>query len=91
MTFLLGNDFIPHLPDLYINTNALPILYKTYKEVLPTLEGYLNENGRLNLPRFQQFMSKLAEHDMQIFEEVYGDLKYLEGKLGRKLLIGKVS
>ncbi|KAK6634904.1 hypothetical protein RUM44_000151 [Polyplax serrata] len=89
MTFLLGNDFIPHLPDLYINTNALPILYKTYKEVLPTLEGYLNENGRLNLPRFQQFMSKLAEHDMQIFEEVYGDLKYLEGKLGRKLLIGK--
>lgn len=39
MGFLVGNDFIPHLPDLHINKGALPILYKTYIDVLPTLGG----------------------------------------------------
>lgn len=41
MGFLVGNDFIPHLPDLHINKGALPILYRTYIEVLPTLGGEL--------------------------------------------------
>jgi len=52
MGFLVGNDFIPHLPDLHIRKGALPVLFKAYKEVLPTLDGYLNEKGYLNLKRF---------------------------------------
>lgn len=39
MGFLVGNDFIPHLPNLHINRGALPILYRAYMEVLPTLKG----------------------------------------------------
>lgn len=39
MGFLVGNDFIPNLPELHINTGALPVLYKAYREVLPTLDG----------------------------------------------------
>lgn len=39
MGFLVGNDFIPHLPNLHIENDALPILYNTYMEVLPTLDG----------------------------------------------------
>lgn len=41
MGFLVGNDFIPHLPNLHIANGALPILYRAYMEVLPTLEGRL--------------------------------------------------
>lgn len=37
--FLVGNDFVPHLPDLHIINGALPLLYKIYKQVLPTLDG----------------------------------------------------
>lgn len=37
--FLVGNDFIPHLPDLHIAQDALPLLYKLYCQVLPTLDG----------------------------------------------------
>lgn len=33
MCFLVGNDFIPHLPNLHIAHNALPILYKAYTDV----------------------------------------------------------
>ncbi len=37
--FLVGNDFIPHLPHLHINKGALSELYSTYKAVIPTLGG----------------------------------------------------
>lgn len=39
MGFLVGNDFIPHLPNLHIHQDALPVLWKTYIEVLPSLGG----------------------------------------------------
>ncbi|VDK25318.1 unnamed protein product [Anisakis simplex] len=41
MGFLIGNDFIPHLPHVHIHEDALPVLYKTYMEVLPQLDGEL--------------------------------------------------
>lgn len=52
MGFLVGNDFLPHLPDLHINKGALSELFNTYKSVLPSLGGYMNINGKLNLPRY---------------------------------------
>ena len=39
MGFLVGNDFIPHLPNLHINHDALPLLWQTYIEVLPSCGG----------------------------------------------------
>ena len=46
--------------------------------------GYLNENGELNLSRFEKYIEKLAEHDVEQFRDGYADLKWLEGKLGGK-------
>ena len=40
--FLVGNDFLPHLPHLHINKGALTELYDIYKKELPTLGGELN-------------------------------------------------
>lgn len=39
MGFLIGNDFIPHLPNLHIHNNVLPVLYATYMKVLPSMDG----------------------------------------------------
>lgn len=39
MGFLVGNDFIPHLPNLHIVHGALSILYEVYMDTLPTLDG----------------------------------------------------
>ncbi|XP_034254731.1 5'-3' exoribonuclease 1 [Thrips palmi] len=85
MGFLVGNDFIPHLPDVHIASGALPMLYNAYMEVLPTLDGYINENGYLNLYRFQKFMEKLAAFDLNQFKEAYADMKYFESKTNRKM------
>lgn len=39
MGFLVGNDFIPNLPNMHINHGALPDLYKIYIKLLPSLNG----------------------------------------------------
>ncbi|XP_011256685.1 5'-3' exoribonuclease 1 isoform X2 [Camponotus floridanus] len=84
MGFLVGNDFIPHLPNLHIANGALPILYRAYMEVLPTLDGYINEAGTLKLDRFEKFMENLSHLDLEQFNEHYADLKYFESKTGRR-------
>lgn len=86
MGFLVGNDFIPHLPNLHINHDALPLLYRTYISVLPTLGGYLNENGHLNLVNFEKYLEKLSDFDREHFSEVFVDLKWFESKVGNKYL-----
>ncbi|KAM8850393.1 5'-3' exoribonuclease 1 isoform 2-T2 [Spinachia spinachia] len=86
MGFLVGNDFIPHLPHLHISHDALPLLYKTYIRALPTMGGYLNENGHLNLRNFEQYMEKLAEFDREHFSDIFVDLKWFESKVGNKYL-----
>ncbi|KAG2462678.1 ATR kinase, partial [Polypterus senegalus] len=86
MGFLVGNDFIPHLPHLHINHDALPLLYRTYISVLPKLGGYINENGNLNLNHFEKYLEKLSEFDREHFSEVFVDLKWFESKVGNKYL-----
>nr|XP_020648282.1 5'-3' exoribonuclease 1 isoform X1 [Pogona vitticeps] len=86
MGFLVGNDFIPHLPHLHINHDALPMLYRTYMAVLPELGGYINESGHLNLPRFEKYLIKLSDFDREHFSEIFVDLKWFESKVGNKYL-----
>lgn len=80
LCFMVGNDFIPHLPNLHIGSNALPILYTTYMDVLPSLGGYINEAGILNLERLEKFMHKLGEVDRDLFRQHYSDLKGFDAK-----------
>ncbi|PBC30137.1 5'-3' exoribonuclease [Apis cerana cerana] len=86
MGFLIGNDFIPHLPNLHIIHGALSVLYQVYIDVMPTLDGYINEAGTLRLDRFEKFMERLSRFDILQFSEYYADLKYLESKTGRSLI-----
>lgn len=36
MGIFVGNDFLPHLPDLHINEGALERIWTIYKAMLPT-------------------------------------------------------
>ena len=83
--FLVGNDFLPHLPNLHINKGALSDLFTTYKNILPSLGGYMNINGLLNLHRFELFLQALSEKELDHFEDIYSDAKWLEGKTSKKV------
>ena len=37
LAVFIGNDFLPHLPDLHIHENGLEQLFEVYMKVLPSL------------------------------------------------------
>ncbi|CAF0852092.1 unnamed protein product [Rotaria sp. Silwood1] len=83
MGYLVGNDFIPHLPHFHINEEALSILWDTYKKVLPTLDGYMNESGELNLTRFEIYLTELAKFDHERYANENDTFKHLDKLTGR--------
>lgn len=73
LSLFVGNDFIPHLPHLHINENALGILFEAYKKTLPQLDGYLNDGGRVNMARCARVLQTVMDVERQVFESECAD------------------
>lgn len=78
MGFLVGNDYIPHLPNLLVNHDALPLLWQTYIDVLPSCGGYINNAGHLNLEIFETYLTALSKFDFEQFSEEAEDLNLVK-------------
>ncbi|KAI1796936.1 exonuclease II [Ganoderma leucocontextum] len=80
LAVFVGNDFLPNLPDLHIHENGLEKLFDVYKKALPSLDGYLNENGVINTKRLQVILDEMAEWEKEVFEKEYADINWYKGK-----------
>lgn len=80
LAFFVGNDFLPNLPNLHINEGALALQFRTYKEILPQGNGYINEHGVINLERLKLLLSELGKFEQQFFESENADATWLKGK-----------
>lgn len=73
LTFLLGNDFIPHSPTLEISEDAIPLLLREYRALLETTMHagqYLTENGRLvNVALLQELLVKIGSQEEDILTD----------------------
>ena len=98
---VVGNDFLPNLPDLHLNKGAFPVILQTFKEALLHLDGYINEHGKVNLQRLGVWLKHLSEFELLNFEKDDIDVDWfnqqlenisLEGerkraRMGKKLLL----
>lgn len=89
MAFFVGNDFLPNLPGLHINEGALANMFKIYKAVLPTCDGYINENGVINLARLDKLLTELSKLELVSFEHDISDEKWFASKQMEKKLEAK--
>ncbi|KAH6850761.1 XRN 5'-3' exonuclease N-terminus-domain-containing protein [Chaetomium sp. MPI-CAGE-AT-0009] len=80
MAFFVGNDFLPNLPHLHINEGALATMFRIYKSVLPQCDGYINENGKVNLQRLGRLLDELGKEEYRFFEHENEDASWLRGK-----------
>merc|ERR1740123_2480947 len=68
MCFFVGNDFLPHLPSLNIRDGSIDHMISLYIEILPTMEDYLTDCGKLNLAQVEQFLEYLGGIEDQVFK-----------------------
>ena len=73
MTSKLPPSFLPHLESMPVSLTLT--IFRS---------GYINENGALNLARFEKFLSSLSGREMDRFDDIYSDNKWLEGKTAKK-------
>lgn len=68
MCFFVGNDFLPHLPSLDIREGAIDLLLALYRQLLPSLGGYLTEEGgNVVLSRADVLLSRVGGVEDEIF------------------------
>ncbi|KAI0491207.1 exoribonuclease 1 [Xylaria cf. heliscus] len=80
MAFFVGNDFLPNLPYLHINEGALATMFRIYKQILPQTEGYINEEGVINLSRLKLLLDELSKEEYRHFEHEHSDSNWLRSK-----------
>jgi len=89
MAFFVGNDFLPNLPGLHINEGALANMFRIYKSVLPNCDGYINENGVINMSRLDKLLAELSKLELFSFEDDISDEKWFASKQMEKKLEAK--
>jgi len=77
---LIGNDFLPALPTLDINEGALNNIMAIYKELLPTMGGYITYAGDLDRGRLEQLLARVGALELEVLEERAADAEYFENK-----------
>ncbi|RLV94708.1 5'-3' exoribonuclease 1 [Spathaspora sp. JA1] len=87
--YVIGNDFLPNLPDLFINKGAFPLLIAAFKQSLKQSDGYVNEDGKINLKRLNIWFEFLAEFEVENFERQEVDVEWFNKKLDDISLTGE--
>ncbi|CCE64261.1 hypothetical protein TPHA_0H00510 [Tetrapisispora phaffii CBS 4417] len=87
--FVIGNDFLPNLPDLHLNKGAFPVILQTFKEALLHLDGYINENGKINLKRLGVWLNYLSQFELMNFEKDDIDVDWFNKQLENISLEGE--
>ncbi|XP_051134218.1 5'-3' exoribonuclease 3-like [Andrographis paniculata] len=75
MCFLVGNDFLPHLPSLEIREGCIDLMMKVYKDNFESFGGYLvdmqrvddKKGGYIKLKRVERFILLIGEYEEKIF------------------------
>ncbi|CAI2164057.1 10835_t:CDS:10 [Funneliformis geosporum] len=80
LALFVGNDFLPHLPNLHIAEGALGLMFHVYKTVLPDAGGYINDGGKLELSRLEMIFKVLSNFERNVYESNMEDAKWFKGK-----------
>jgi 5'-3' exonuclease len=70
MSFLLGNDFIPHMPALNIRTNGIDRLFDAYTATIAGKTS-LTDGGKIRWSSFKTFIQYLANNEYQYIKYEY--------------------
>ena len=70
LCFLLGNDFLPHIPSLEIRYNGLDILLQNYINTYNELEDFMICDNNINLTFLQSLLTSLLSGESKRFNHI---------------------
>lgn len=82
ISFLLGNDFIPHMPALNIRTNGIDRIFDAYNSAI-SKKGSITKNGKINWPMFKKFLEFLAKNEYTYIKYEYTIREKQEKRVAR--------
>lgn len=75
MCIFVGNDFLPCLPHLDIADGSLNLMMNVYRDLLPTLGGFLTDKSKIHLPRLELFLQEISRREPLYFQQRSADEK----------------
>ena len=75
LCFFIGNDFLPNLYSLAIESGAMDYLFEFYKDCLPELEGYITEQGKINFSRAKKIFNLLSKKELHSLDLLLYNVK----------------
>ncbi|CCE62737.1 hypothetical protein TPHA_0D00960 [Tetrapisispora phaffii CBS 4417] len=87
--FVIGNDFLPNLPDLHLNKGAFPVILETFKKALMSLDSYINFNGTINLERLGVWLDYLSHFEFMNFKQKVFTVQWFNEQLNKIPTINK--
>jgi 5'-3' exonuclease len=84
ISFLLGNDFIPHMPALNIRTNGIDRIFDAYRATI-SKKTHLTQQGRINWSAFKKFLGFLAKNEHNYIKHEYTLREKQEARITRTL------
>jgi len=70
ISFMLGNDFMPHFPSLNIRTNGIDTILETYKKVFP-ITHTICDNDNIKWNEMRKFIEELAKNEYEYLINEY--------------------
>ena len=92
LCMLVGNDFLPPLPTLDIAEGALNTLFSTYRELLPTLGGYVSGDdggGTFDAKRLEVILERMGEMEAKVLADRSRDAAANEERQARRASGGR--
>jgi len=81
LTFLVGNDFLPHLPSLDISEHAFDTLITAYRSLMAEEPGYIVHNGEIaDLPRLEKLFAIIGSQESSILKAREEEVKAFNQK-----------
>lgn len=79
--YLLGNDFLPHLPSIDIKTGGLELLIKCYLLVFSQINSKLVIDNKINMLFLKLFLKKISDFEFNYFTKILP--RYTKKNIGK--------